>query len=198
MSKTKGARNRQTARALSIFFALTFIVAFSGCVAESEHPLSDPETAKYDTRLEGVWRSTFDGEVVYLHFGNRDDVSMDIITVEHMKCGSISSVEYTMFQTVIDKTHYMNVQNKDSEQRKGGYIFVKYDVSEKNTLTLWLIDTERIIKAIENGTIKGEIKTKKWSDTIKITDTTPNLIKYIRSDMQNEPFKFLGRFQKIR
>jgi len=181
----------------SIFFVFIFIVSLSGCIAESIHPLSDPENAKYDDRLMGLWRSTFDGDIVCLHFGNRDDVSMDIIVVEHKKDGGIDPEGYVMFPTIIDKTYYMNVQRKDLKQRDKGYIFVKYEITE-NILNLWLIDNDKIKRSIENGIIEGKIVIGKWGDTIKITDTTPNLVKYIRSTRQNEPFKFLGRFQNVR
>lgn len=114
-----------------ISLILIFFVILSGCVAESVNPLSDPKTAKYDDRLVGVWRSTFNGDDVYLHFGNKDDASMDIIIVEHEKDCDMDFSRYVIFPTIIDKTYYMNVQRKDPEQMESKYIFVKYEISKK-------------------------------------------------------------------
>ena len=185
-------------RMFSIFFVLIFISTLTGCIVESEQPLSDPETATYDARLEGVWRSILDGDIVYLHFGRGNDNIMDIVKVEHKKQGYIDSNGFTMFPTIIDQMNYMNLRTKDPKEGKGRYVFVKYEIPEENTLNLWLFDTEKIKKLIGNGTIEGKIIKGKYVDTIIMTDTIPNLVKILKSKGQEGLFKIVGRFQKIK
>lgn len=124
---------------------------------------------------------------------------MDIIVVEHNEDGEIHTNAYTMFPTIIDKTCYMNVQRKDLKKGQGDYIFIKYEISQENTLTLWMLNTEKIRELIEEGIIRGEVIARTYEDTIKMTETTPNFAKHFSSTKHDELFdESLGRFQKIR
>ena len=120
-----------------------------------------------------------------------------------------------MFLTIIDNEHYMNIQVKDSSldfpNSKSLYIFVKYKINKTNTLSLFLIDEDKVKDSIKRGNLKGTIpdySSKKNGESgkkfiilnnfIKITDSSHNIAEYIKLADSNKLFKLIGKFKKIK
>jgi hypothetical protein len=91
------------------------------------------------------------------------------------------------------------------------YIFVKYKISPKNSLTFSFINHEKIKEAINDGVLKGSIpKERKITDNkgnitklipstgcAKITDSSQNIVKYFESMDTERLFPYFLKFKKI-
>jgi hypothetical protein len=201
---------------LSFLFFSTF---WSCCAPNSINPLSDFKTADYDERLEGAWYGKSETNIdVFLHIGKRkDDGTTQVISVEHKKNGSLDlvKIELIMFPTVIKNEYFMNIKVVEISDKSISadveYIFVKYKISQKNSLTFSFINHEKIEEAIKNGTLKGSIpKERKIADNkgnitklipstdcVKITDSSQNIVKYFESMDTERLFPYSLKFKRI-
>ena len=181
----------------------------------SVNPLSSP--SELDKKLEGVWRlDSKDGEVVYLHIGKKKENTMIALSVEHKDDGSLDIVEIPFFITRAGANKYFNLRyediDKDIAGKDKGYIFVKYSFADDNTLSFYQFDPDIIKSAVQSGRLKGEVYYKKSKtapppesaekekstpdkiiDSVKITDTSENMVKFF----QSEGNKFLPEGMKF-
>jgi hypothetical protein len=176
--------------ALSLFFF--------GCF-DSKNPLSDPQKAKLDARLTGLWQvreKHIKGEdATYCHIGVAGDELpagvMRVVVVRHDKDGRITRpAEFLMFSTTIGTNTYLNLALVDDEhlkvvKEKGwtgieGYVLWKYKV-EADTILLWKMAPDAKQRAIEGRKVKGVIKEGVLMDMNTITDTTENLARFVAS-----------------
>jgi len=206
---------KRTSLILSFLFFSTF---WSCCAPNSINPLSDFKTADYDERIEGTWYGKSETSTdVFLHIGKRkDDGTTQVISVEHKKNGSLDLVKFEliMFPTVIKDEYFMNIKVVEISDKSISadveYIFVKYKIAPKNSLTFSFINHEIIKEAINNGTLKGSIpKERKITDNkgnitklipstgcVKITDSSQNIVKYFESMDTKRLFPYTLKFKK--
>jgi hypothetical protein len=206
-------------RASFILSFLFFSASWSCCPPNSINPLSDFKIADYEQRLEGTWYGKSETNTdVFLHIGKRkDDGTTQVISVEHKQNGSMDLVKFKliMFPTVIKNEHFMNIKvieiSDKSISADVEYIFVKYKISPKNSLTFSFINHEKIKEAINNGALKGSIpKERKIADNkgnitklipstgcVKITDSSQNIVKYFESMDTEILFPHSLKFKKI-
>ncbi len=114
---------------------MTSLVFLGGCFCPltSVNPLSDPQNAKYDKRLEGAWQSVSpDGDLEFIHFGEDDEKKTQMVIIEHMRSGKIDFSTLTVFPTIINGKGYLNVKVEDLfeefSEEISGYIFMKYQL----------------------------------------------------------------------
>jgi len=137
---------KRTSLILSFLF---FSTSLSCCPPNSINPLSDFKTADYEERLEGTWYGKSETNTdVFLHIGKRkDDGTTQVISVEHKKNGFLDLVKFEliMFPTVIKDEYFMNIKVVEISDKSISadveYIFVKYKISPKNSLTFSFIQT---------------------------------------------------------
>jgi hypothetical protein len=158
---------------------------------DSKVPLSDPQKAKPDDALMGVWRFQSEGgEINYYHFGHAGDKLpaslMQVVFVQHTPDGNIRSAELLAFPTTLGGKTYLNVAEASPEQLKlleeegwtgevlHEYLILQYQITG-NTLTIKWIDNEMKKKAIVAGKIKGIIE----NDQGHFTDTSEHLAKLL-------------------
>jgi len=164
---------------------LLFIAALlglGGCLPVSQNPLSSPETAKADARLAGVWYGKSGEDTVFLHFVPGPTAKMDVAEVDHQKDGNAHTELYTMFPTVIDDVHYLNVQEKKGSDKS--YHLARYQISSGGALTIWLMSEKPVVKAIDAEKISGKVGKKdpsKQLDTreVSITASTEHLAAFV-------------------
>ena len=158
---------------------VVILACLAGCgPPESDRPLSDPELAKRDARLTGVWGLSGPGDrAVYLHFGgDRDEAVTDVVVVLHED--GVEVVRFGMFTTVIQGHHYMNLREKslgDDEKgepgKRGRYIFAKYAISKDGLLTISLMDVPYVAAAVRGGKLKGAAsKSSHAIQSVRLTD----------------------------
>jgi len=185
---------------------MTSIVFLGGCFCPltSVNPLSDPQNAKYDKRLGGAWQSVSpDGGLEFIHFGKDDEKKTQMVIIEHMNSGKIDLSTLTVFPTIINGKGYLNVNVEDLfeefSEDISGYIFMKYELLDKDTLTLSFLEEKPIVEAIKSGKLEGEItyekkdikkgdegdsskqNKKKTIKCAKLSDSSDNILKYIQS-----------------
>jgi len=185
---------------------MPFLMFISSCFCPltSVHPLSDPQNAKYDDRIQGAWQfASQDGELVFLHFGKEKDNKTQMISIEHKNNGEMELSTFSVFPTITNGQNYLNfnIQElfKEFNEDVSGYIFMKYELLDAATLDLSYINEEPIIKAIKSGKLKGEITYEKTAtlegdeektlkqnrertiECVKITDSPDNIIAYFQS-----------------
>jgi hypothetical protein len=213
---TRKKRLRLTIRTrLPLLALLPVSMLLAGC-DDSKNPLSNPEDAKADTRLAGVWRTqeaySEDMEVAYAHIGvTRDELPhgvMGAVLIGHEKDGTMSgAAEFLLFPTTIGKNTYLNVAPGDNEQRTllkkngwksiAGYVLFRYKI-EGDTLLLWKMDPDAKERAIDNKKVKGEIKEGFLIDMNRITDTTENVARFVATAGDDLFAKKAIRFDRVK
>ncbi len=198
-------------RLVCLFVLAAACLLLASCI-DSKHPLSDPEKAKADAELAGVWRVKPDsgdvsGNVEYYHVGKAGDKLpagvMRVVTVGYAKDGTLPRPgELLAFSTSVGENRYLNIafiDGKDIDQFAmagwkptlvQGYIVAKYQV-QGDVLTLWGLDPDAKRRVIEAGKIKGTIE----KNSVFFTDTSENIAALL-SDPKNanlfakEPTKY--------
>lgn len=191
-------------------------ILLSSCTKwTSINPLSPP--AEPDKRMKGLWKlESKENDEVYLHIGKKTENTMVAISVEHKNDGNLDIFEIPFFITRTGSNNYLNVIYEDIEKGSSesdkGFIFVKYSFSDENTLSFYQFDPEIIISAVQSGKLKGEVhyreitnplpesgdkeKTiqEKTIDSVKITDTSENMVRFFNSEgnkLVDEVLKFV-------
>jgi hypothetical protein len=200
-----------------IIVALASILLSACSTWVSVNPLSPP--AEPDKKLEGIWKlDSKDNDIVYLHIGKKSENAMLAFSVEHKKDGGLDIVEIPFFITRTGLNNFINVRYEDIEKNANesdkGFIFVKYSLSDDNTLSIYQFDPELIISAVQSGKLKGEIYYKESSpapesgekrntglnksiDSVKITDTSENMVKFFNSK-ENKYISDVMKFIKVK
>jgi len=168
------------------------LLLLTGC-DDSKTPLSNPQDSKPDEKLAGVWRFRGEnGEVGYYHIGQAGEKLpqgvMRVVGVMHREGKIEPPSELLMFPTTLDGKTYLNITSGKEGQVKlieekgwkavDAYFIFKYKV-EGNELLVWVIDGDAKKRAIESGKIKGVIEKKKFATTVKFTDTTENMARFV-------------------
>lgn len=201
-----------------------FAIAFAGlCVAlaacDSEKPAVDPQKAKIDEQLLGVWKHTDErGNVRFFHVGRMDKkyptgMIRVIPITHHAKNGRVSGGGNGLpaFAGTIGNDKYLNVavaDTKDVEKMNETgwdaklvkcYTIGKYEVKD-NTLTYWPMDDAAKRKAIEAGKIQGKIDVRKDSSFVPIyfTDTTENIAKFLADPANANLFEKKETYQRVK
>ena len=128
----------------------------------SVNPLSDPNQAVCDERIEGIWKSISEkNEKVYLHIGRSSKNKMIAIMVEHKKNGELESKKIPFFCTRTSKNNYLNLKVEDIfekySEKEEEYIFLKYVLPDKDNLIIFHLERQPIIMGIQSNKLKGEI-----------------------------------------
>ena len=174
---------RQLLGCLATVFAASLL---AGCsIPYSDHPLSDNKTSTVDDRLLGRWlqldeddetkaeekadaaRNTFEFMTVGLKKSNSK--TMVMIHVELDDDGELSVERAFFFTTTIHKQHYLSYQQKEEKKEEKEeeekkkvikYVIASYDLNESGLLTVQLMDNDKLVTAIEQGRVDGEIEIK--------------------------------------
>lgn len=172
VSKAEKLMNRNVLRYLLVGI---IVVSFLGCVVHSDRPLTDLGEQDIDSSIIGTWFWKDGKETGYLHIGLDEDSKLRIVMVDFDKDGELETSEFSGHTSSLEKNTYLNLRPKNDA---GGYMFVKYCVREK-TLGIALISMDAVEKAINNGSLHGEIKKDKWSSSIHITEEQKKLQQFI-------------------
>jgi hypothetical protein len=160
------------------FWVALILAVFGGCIPYSDSPLALPGEHASDSALCGSWFVRDNDETVFLHIG-RDGKSplLRLIMIETRKDGDLDISEFSGHTSRTGETHYLNLQWVQPTGQPRGYLFVKFVVTEKR-LGIALIDLEAVEKAIDQGALKGQIRDKDGSFSVRMTDTPERLRDY--------------------
>lgn len=180
---------------------VTALAALISCVpSESVNPLSDPNGAKADARLEGLWVGQDpDGDTHFFHFIHKESGTADLVLVIPDGKDGAGVLHYDFFTTVLDGSSYMNLRAKSSPDPLNApyttapaYIFAKYEIAKDGSLTIGYMDDELVKKAIDAESLDGITEGK-----VRITATTDKLAAFVRSADVSKLFVDMGTFRKL-
>jgi len=180
-----------------VLAGVLLVCALGGGCDDSKVPLSQPDEAKIDQSLVGLWRQEESGETNYYHVGRLGGRTpkglLRVVGVGHSSDGELRDPNQVLvFPTRIEGIDCLNVVGAeqgqiDSLQKAGwkgemfeAFILVKYRV-EGDVLLLWPMDPQAKRRAIESGRIQGEIK-EGLVPRIRFTDSAENLRRLIASE----------------
>lgn len=177
-------------RFLGFSSALALTLLLTSCDPESVNPLGSPEPSAADSRLEGNWRDLKEPQKSLI-FTGKQIPWLHVLSADLAR-DSADDAEYNVYPTVIGKAHILNIQrlSKDDNGEAKRFYFFRYEIASDDTLSLWGMNEQLVIKAIEGGKLKGSIE-KKSSDTnrdVTLTDSTANLVKFIEKSGPEKVF----------
>lgn len=187
--------------AAAMLLAAAAVLGLAGCLPTSTNPLSSPTDAIADNRLDGVWYGKSGEDTVFLHFVPDEQGMTDIAEVDHEQGKGAHSTIYTMFPTVIDGQHYMNIREKKANGTSD-YYFARYTLSDTGTLTLWLMGEKAVTKAIKADKLAGKVKASgegaAQTTDVTITASSEALVAFVRkSDPATLFSEKFGVFKKV-
>jgi hypothetical protein len=174
---------------------------FSSCdPAELKHPLSDPAQSKPDAKLLGNWAGRVGETESLVSFSTRkDDNLMDVVVLARSDEGLMTLAYQASTSTVGGKT-YLNLKSKhftDALENKyelsPNYILVRYEFGKDGSLSLAYLVDEEVKKAIEAGTLHGEV-----GKTIVLDDDVPALTTFLAKADDKTFGPFGGAFKKTK
>jgi len=198
--------------ALVLVAGLACVLLITACCPISLYPLSDPQNATYDKRLEGSWRGrSDDGATGFLHISRMEGHLTQVIFIENKEDGALKCSVLAMFPTAIDDVQYMNIifdeVSTGIPKDIKGYVFAKYEFTENNNYLLFsIMEMRTVARAIKSNRLKGTLKYKipvpaienhkKPADSesldsiqcVTIKDTPENMIKFIKTTDPKELF----------
>ncbi len=163
----------------------------AGCV-DSTKPLVDPQKAKPDKGLWGLWRHVDqEGHISFYHIGQAGDEWPDgvfrVVGVSHREGKVEPPGEMLLFTAQVGGKSYLNIAEPkpallEKIKEKGweaveGYFLWRYQI-EGDRLTVWAMDNEAKRQAIEAGKLKGEMSAGQVRFA-KFTDTPENLARFL-------------------
>lgn len=158
-----------------------FLICFAlSCVPYSEHPLTDPDPGKIDLSILGTWFWKDENESGFVHIGlDEKSKLLRLIMVDIDKDGELEVSEYFGHTSYLDGKNYLNLKQVSPQELKPqGFIFVKY-ILKKNAFGVAIMNSDGIVKAIEDGTLKGKVEKSKMDYSIFITEEQAKLQQFI-------------------
>ena len=143
-------------------------LALPACEAPPESPvaLSEPGETAYDKRLVGIWYRPGGKEgAYYIHIApQKETASLDIVVIGAVfKAGApVQWLKATAHASEIDGQTYYNVkrvagagEDYTTPGETPGFIIVRADVTEEDTLTPRFMDPEILDRLVKEGRVKG-------------------------------------------
>lgn len=138
-----------------------------GCGAPpSEHPISDDATSVIDEDLIAHWQpieenSDRDDPPVPITVARKKDTraTLEAVYVEINSEKQIKVDRNLLFTTKIGEHRYISWQLVNDDKRIS-YVLAAYKRGRKGKLDVWLMNEEKVIEAIEQGRLDGEVTTR--------------------------------------
>ena len=170
--------------------ALTAATVLGGCLAESEHPIAATDPDKNDPRLWGSWISEEEDGYIIAHVFATEADTLRISIAEHGVEGMGDVDSYDAHVTQLPTGDYLNAMGPDTEN---GYVFVKYQLTGTDALSVWSIENEKVVQAVKDGMLPGTTKPEGSDVDVRITATSEQWQAFLAStpvDLFGEPMEF--------
>jgi hypothetical protein len=143
-------------------------VWLTGCLPESEHPIAPLDPAKFDARLWGSWISTEEDGYMIGHVFATEDGAMKFSVAEHGVEGLGDVETYDGHVTHLASGDYLNVMVTGSET---GYVIGKYEIKDRDHLSVWFPESESLEQAVKDKTLPGTFTDEGGIPDVRITAT---------------------------
>ena len=155
--------------ALRLALAGMMAVWLAGCLPESEHPIAPVDPNKSDARLWGSWISTEEDGYMIGHVFATEAGAMRFSVAEHGVEGLGEVETYDGHVTHLVSGDYLNVMVTGSET---GYVIGKYEVKDKEHLSVWFPESAALEQAVKDKALPGTITDEGGIPDVRITATS--------------------------
>jgi len=169
---------------------LALATLLAGCLAESEHPIAAADPGKNDPRLWGSWISEEEDGYVIAHVFATEADTLRVSIAEHGVEGMGDVDSYEAHVTQLPTGDYLNAMGADTE---GGYVFVRYQLTGTDALSVWSMANENVVQAVKDGKLPGTIKQESSGDDVRVTATPKQWQAFLAgapADFFGEPMEF--------
>lgn len=156
-------------------FLFSTVFLLSACVW-SLQPLGEEKPLPKDSLLIGTWKLNEEGDLSYLHIGNRGSAS-ELVSVEIGIGGTIKTETFKTIATELNKLNYLSLGITDGNRMK--WVFLKYQIIEGKKLRLWSVDRQYIRDALAKGSIQGVADDKSFIPSVELDMSQSDLRDFI-------------------
>jgi hypothetical protein len=202
---------------LSGLVCLGLLVGLTGCIPESQHPLSDPQQAVQDAGLHGVWTLTSpNGDVQYLHIAAEppkegsmapEPGAMRSWLITHSAKNRQVSNPFgaSFFTSQVGNGTYANVlmpfeTDPERATKPKTYWLIQYRV-DGNALEVTSCDLQGVAALIDSGLLHGSVvREAAQIKAVTLSDSTAELGRYLREQGSDKffPEKNKTVYQRLR
>jgi len=133
-----------------------------GCTyVELKQPLIDAKSSKVDERLLGAWQMIINGEVPNASFRlARSAADPNVYMLLPVEEAGDEAGFLSICATTLQDKHYLSFEMPSKDQRgTNQHIAVRYElVGKGNEVQLSFLDSESLIRAINEGKLKGKFE----------------------------------------
>lgn len=176
-----------------VAFCLALIV--SGCLVESEAPLSPQGRLPANSPLLGTWTLVDKDQVIYLHFGN-EEATARMLEVEHYDDGRMKSEAFAVSATTVGGNDYLSVQLPHGDRPT--YAVVKYHLPDQDTLRLWPTHDKFVADAVRKGLIAGTAETNTLFPRVLLSADSETLRRFVGEHDAQLFAEAASQFRRVR
>lgn len=159
-------------------------LCLSSCMVTSKEPLSNPDEAKLDEQLLGIWyeEGKSPQEIAYTAFLPLEENRLRVIYIS-----PLGVMQFYGFISKIGDESYLNLRSLQqgyflSPNDPASYILVHYRINKSKELEISLFSWSFFKEAIKAGLIKGKAE----EEEIELTDSTENLAKFVKQNIDQK------------
>ena len=157
------------------------LVLLTACVPYSNQPLTPPEKDTVDPAIFGTWFWNEGQETGYIHIGRDEESGLLLVMMLSFNSAMEMDVsELSGHTSTVNGSRYLNLRWVRPADEGAGYMFVKYQVSGEK-LGISIMDDDPVEKAIEQGTLQGQVNREKWTSSAQITAEQADLQRFLLS-----------------
>ena len=177
---------------VTLLILLAASALLCGCETSSvefKNPLSPPQLAKPDPKLQGLWRNK--APLSYMYIACRPDGHGQIMTFGDDQNGDIGTTRTDYFVTQAGRHTYLNLSHQVSSMngkvqrdRSGAYTFAEYHFTWLGALLYSTPYGDLFADAVKSGRLKGRILSKNSDGTPAdtfVTDSSGHVLGFIES-----------------
>jgi hypothetical protein len=179
------------AKQFSLLILVVLLVASGVSCVPCKHPLSDEKTSKLDERLIGEWR-LYDGDkpaadanpVFVGRVAGRDN-TLEVVQCDVDKDGHVVVERSPLYATEVDSLRLVSMRRQGvKEDGESVYDVVLYEMPDKDTLNLYLMDDQVMGASIQKMDLPGTVKARNslgatHYSMVNITASAEELRKFI-------------------
>ena len=176
---------------VKIIFAAALASMLSGCVVVFTNPLPASQPIGHDERLLGKWEGEDEqGNSGWIRF----EMPTDQIDIFLSGDWGYHNPAFRAVTTNISGDNHMILRVNDPALGKE-YMVVRYSING-DTLTLCLLNADKVRAAIKDRKIKGKLGYSQWSGAV-ITESSKNVLGFLKSPGSKDLFTCLLKSKKV-
>lgn len=177
--------HRLAARLIVVLVAAVFA---SACTPTSQFPIPASD-GEIDARLSGTWFGTLAESESTIHFFEAESKRLPALIVARDEDDPTVNDGWMLISSVVSKIKKHRFLSAEIIMEGGeepdpdfeGYHLLRYRFDDQGTLLVDMLDTDAIAAVIQAGDLSGTVDEGRYFDTVRITATSDELKRYMRS-----------------